>query len=260
MLNQNQKTLLPIIVFSFIALVCFCSKQSTKPADDTTPPVASTIFPAANAAEVPIDTQVFIVFSEAIRADSLDQHLQLLPDLGRKDSVVYDPQAFKLILIPDTMLNYQTTYQCRIAPGITDLAGNPFNDNKLFTWSFTTIRDPNPYLLSVFPMDSSVNVEPDASIELTFNKAMNNEHLLAKFRLLSPNGTVSGQLAYHDNDFRLSFDPDSLQYRTTYTIELAEGIESADGYVFNNGQRYQSIFTVRAPDQIQVLDYFPRET
>ncbi|MCI0496478.1 Ig-like domain-containing protein, partial [candidate division KSB1 bacterium] len=160
MILYRYKAVLPLIIAGLIMWFASCSKQSTKPADDATPPVATTLFPSANATDVPIDTQIFIAFSEAVRADTLERHLQLLPNLGRKDSVFYDPQSFRLILIPDTTLNYQTTYHCRIAPGITDLSGNPFSDNKLFIWSFTTMRDPSPYLVSVVPMDSSVNVEP----------------------------------------------------------------------------------------------------
>jgi|GEM_PF-5876927 len=102
---QSRENLLAIIVSGLILLFCFCSEQSTKPETDITPPVASTLFSATNATDIPIVTQIFIVFSEALRADSLEQQFQLLPNLGRKDSVVYDPQAFKLILIPDTTLN-----------------------------------------------------------------------------------------------------------------------------------------------------------
>lgn len=100
MTHQITKTLSAIIIAGLIVLLCSCSKQSTKPADDTAPPVASTTFPATNASDVPIDTQIFITFSEAVRADSLERQFQLLPNLGRKDSVFYGPQAFKLTLIP----------------------------------------------------------------------------------------------------------------------------------------------------------------
>jgi hypothetical protein len=110
MLSQITKTSLAIIASGLIVLVCFCSKQSTKPIEDTTPPVAIALSPAKNSSGVAIGTQIFITFSEAVRADTLEKHLQLLPNLGRNDSVVYDAQSFKLALIPGKPLSYQINY------------------------------------------------------------------------------------------------------------------------------------------------------
>jgi hypothetical protein len=89
--------------------------------------------PAANATGVAPDTNIVIVFSEAIDRNTLDDNMFHLEGLW--GSVSYDLANFQATLSLMAPLSAGDTYQAVLEPGVRDMAGNRMNEE--YRWSFT---------------------------------------------------------------------------------------------------------------------------
>ncbi len=109
-------------------------------AEDETPPVVSARAPGSGAAGVSIAAAVTATFNEAVVESSIN--FQLL------DGAVVVPAAFSYdapsrtaSLVPDSLLDYETTYTASIS-GVEDLTGNVMAGAD--QWSFATGSPPPP--------------------------------------------------------------------------------------------------------------------
>jgi Big-like domain-containing protein len=112
---------------------------TTGSASDTTPPIVSSITPAAGASFVPVNTSITSVFSEAMDAATINGTSFTLSS-GVTGAVTYDAINRAATFAPSGSLAYNTTYTATITSGVRDLAGNALAQD--FTWNFTTLPIP----------------------------------------------------------------------------------------------------------------------
>jgi hypothetical protein len=110
---------------------------------DTTVPTVGIVTPASGATNVAVGTSVEATFSEGMDQSTLNQGTFTLVKQGTTTPVTatvsYDTQAKKAILKPTTALAEGSTYTVTLkggTSGVKDIAGNPLQTDK--TWSFST--------------------------------------------------------------------------------------------------------------------------
>ncbi len=114
---------------------------------DTTAPTVSSVFPSEGARRVPRNTDVMVVFSEAMEASTINGGTFWLKQAGTTErtlaTVTPDPaNASAAILDPQDRLTSKTTYVVTVTRGAKDLAGNVLDQdpatsgNQQKVWRF----------------------------------------------------------------------------------------------------------------------------
>ncbi len=194
--------------------------------------------------QVPTTTLVRIDFSEAIATNSVNTNgiylrsvasgikvaatLQVVETNGVPRVVVLDPiaplaseQIYELVVIAGDLVNGSGAV---IGSGPRDLVGRPMVTP--FVSRFRTADDEPPVLVSIFPTNNMVQVDPRAVPRLTFNEAIRASGF--SFNLTGPSGTVAGEAAVGVNNRVLSFLPAAdLQPNATYTLSVSNVFDIA---------------------------------
>ena len=118
------------------------------------PPAIISTYPSNGLTGVPFNIAVTASFSEDIDVSTINTstfQLIRLADQTPIQGIVFftNGEAF---FVPQTDLEALTEYTAVITTGVTDLAGNPLEDN--YTWSFTTQKMPDtlpPAIISTYP-------------------------------------------------------------------------------------------------------------
>jgi len=100
---------------------------------DTAPPQVQSTDPASDETGVDPEANIYIVFSEGIDRNTLNNNMFHLKDLW--GSVSYDLATFQATLSLMAPLENGKTYEAVLEPGIRDMAGNRMNE--AYRWSFT---------------------------------------------------------------------------------------------------------------------------
>jgi len=159
-------------------------------------------------------------------------------------TVSYSTIGETAIFTPSGALAANTAYTATIA-GVSDLAGNALASN--FVWNFTTGSAADsvaPTISSTNPVNGAIGAGTDASINATFDKAMDPSSVNpVTFTLTGPGATVvAGQLTYDVPDMIATFTPTSpLATRTTFTAAITGALDLAGNplptftWTFNTG-------------------------
>jgi hypothetical protein len=102
---------------------------------DTIPPTVTSVLPADGSAEVDVNTNLGVTFSEAIDPSTINTSTFLL-DSGVTGSVVYNTSSNIALFVPSAPLASNTSYNARLTTGVRDLVGLPLAADV--TWSITT--------------------------------------------------------------------------------------------------------------------------
>ncbi len=214
----------------------FVWRFTTGTAQDTTPPVVSTTQPAANAANVAINTAISASFSEALDPASVNAAsftLACPAGTAVSGTVAYMMGSNMATFTPAGSLPSSTTCTATLSTAIRDIAGNalaaPFN------WSFTTSAAADmtaPTVSSVFPAAGATGVPVNTSITASFSEAMNPSSLnTSSFLLACPSGTaITGTVAYAMSGNVATFTPGSaLPPSTTCTATITTAARDIAG-------------------------------
>ncbi|MFZ4464563.1 MAG: Ig-like domain-containing protein [Bacteroidales bacterium] len=129
-------------------------------------------------------------------------------------------------LLPGTM------YTATITNAAENVAGTPLANN--YVWTFTTLTNPAPTVISTVPANNAVNVALDQSLEATFSEAMNATTLNAStFIMFEGSNPVAGTISYSGTT--ASFNPSAdLLAGTEYTATITTGAMNPDGTALEN--------------------------
>ncbi|HEU5123392.1 MAG TPA: carboxypeptidase regulatory-like domain-containing protein [Verrucomicrobiae bacterium] len=203
-------------------------------------PVVTNVFPVATAVGVPINSVIELTFNEALLASTVNGNTNGIYLRGPTNLVPAtvtllphpdDAKARVVQVTPLQPLRSLTTYELAvisgerrnaigalIASGPTDLVGR-FTP-QLFVTSFTTRDDDPPQLLSMFPTNGAVQIDPQAVMRLTFNEPLLNTNLAIV--LTSANGNVAGAANLSADGRILTFTPTApLLPNRLYTLTVS---------------------------------------
>lgn len=181
--------------------------------------------------DVPIDTAISAMFSEAMLATSIDGTSFTVtctaPCVSPAGMVSYNSGTFTADFTPDNDLAVGETYTARITTAAVDLTGDALGGNQAappaasdYVWSFTTTARPN--VTAVAPVDGAAAVPVSiTNISAEFSEAMAPITGPATFTLTCPGPCTSptGTVAL-----------DSTNRIATYTLTPATTLEPLTFY------------------------------
>lgn len=126
-----------VLVLLINVMGCHDSSQPIVGITDTTAPTASSTFPANSATDVPINTKITTIFSEAINPLTITAATFVVTGPGTTPvSGTVICAGATATFTPTGNLTGNTTFTATITNGAKDLAGNALASN--YVWSFTT--------------------------------------------------------------------------------------------------------------------------
>jgi hypothetical protein len=148
------------------------------------------------------------------------------PVLG---TVTYSTIGNTATFTPSSALATSTLYTATITTGVADLSGNALASN--YVWTFTTglstdVTAPTVTLMN--PANIAIGVGIDASVNATFDKAMDSSTINpSTFTVTGPGATVVvGKVSYDVADMIATFTPTSpLAAGTTFTAMIAGALD-----------------------------------
>ncbi|MCX6018641.1 MAG: Ig-like domain-containing protein [Chloroflexi bacterium] len=191
---------------------------------------------------VRVDAPIVVRFDQFVDLKSATAAFSLSTGAKKiKGSVVVDGDT--LTFTPATLLDFDTLYSARVAPGVKSAAGGvPMSEDK--RWDFRTV--PLPKLLRIDPSDGARTVEPGAPLTLFFNTDIDPAVVMSFLHVTPP---LSPALVYtyyneYNHSFTVNFD---MQPATQYSVRVDPGIR--DPYGNRTSAGLQSKFKVgnRAP-------------
>ncbi len=207
------------------------------PYDEDLPRVIQ-VTPPNSAIEVPITNDVELLFSEALDTNSISASGIFIR--GTNGSAVVST----VTLVPDTNgvrrivrvqpvapLKSKQTYQLIVlagqlpgaggiivGSGPMDLVGRSMA--APFSSLFTTADGDPPLLISIFPSNNAVQIDPSSVPRLTFNESIRSTNFA--FIVSGPTGPIAGSASVGINGQVLSFVPTALlKPNATYTMTIS---------------------------------------
>ena len=220
------------------------------------PPTLISLSPGISSGGLPINGNVFAVFSQPMDRTTINSNTVILyltsnPNQGwvqTPGTVTLDATGRVLSFSPLANLAVNSTYDFRLSNGIQDASGNTFNgyDATLYTTSTANVTPPtvvafNPPALSA--------VGTNVPVQLAFSTDM-NQTTQAGFSITANGAPVAGTLSWNSAPYCncgsgtvLSFTPTApLQPNTTYTVSYGAPLADMAGngltpgsFTFNTG-------------------------
>jgi phage baseplate assembly protein gpV len=211
---------------------------------DEAAPFVENVDPPDSTIEVPILTGVELLFSEAMATNSISTNGIFLravttgQRVGATVELVETNGVERLVrLQPDAPLVSEQTYEVVVlATDLRDATGGIIGRPPVdlvgrtlpaaFFSRFTTADNDPPVLLSLFPSNNAVQIDPRAVPRLSFNEALRPAGF--SFTLTGPDGVVSGASAVGVDGRVLSFVPaDLLKPNASYTLMVSNVLDLA---------------------------------
>jgi Ice-binding-like/Bacterial Ig-like domain len=201
------------------------STNTTAPLVTSTNPVDASIGAGTN-------QKITATFSEPMNSTTITPTTFTLTGPGATPvvgTVTYSTIGKTATFTPGIVLLPGTSYSAAITTGVTDLSGKPLASN--FFWTFTTGDTTDtvaPIVSSTNPIDGALGIGVDASINASFDKAMDPSTLnLVTFTVAGPGATsVAGQVTYDVPDKIVTFTPTgALATNTTFTAALSGAMD-----------------------------------
>jgi Ice-binding-like/Bacterial Ig-like domain len=201
---------------------------------DTTPPLVSSTNPVDSATGVGTNQKIVATFDKGMDSTTLNGTTFTLMGPGVTPvvgTVTYSTIGNTATFTPASVLAASTIYTATITTGVTDLSGNALASN--YVWTFTTGLGPDitaPIVTSTNPANGAVGVGIDASVNATFDEAMDSSTLNpTTFTVTGPGATVVvGKVSYDVPDEIVTFTPTSaLAASTTFTATITGAMDLA---------------------------------
>ncbi|MCX8122679.1 MAG: Ig-like domain-containing protein [Spirochaetes bacterium] len=200
---------------------------TTQYVPDTTPPtiVAGSRFPAPGTVNVPLNSNIRLQFSEAVK--NIEKITLKKGTITIPVEISYNPATFTVTLDPIDNLEQNTVYTVTVPGGSTGIVIMDLADNRLAstdTWQFTTELDTTPpSIISRYPVPGAVNVQLKPVITVTFSEPVVN--VTTSTFTLSGSGVGTFYVVYDDATRTATLTPGTeLSNNTTYTVTLTNGI------------------------------------
>ncbi|MFH1137495.1 MAG: Ig-like domain-containing protein [Pseudomonadota bacterium] len=212
---------------------------------DQEPPIVTSTTPAAGAVGVAVNSVVYVVFSEEMKASTINTASFAINN-GVTGAVSYSGTT--AVFTPDSPLVNGVTYTAAISTDVKDLAGN--NMTTEYSWNFTTISDAAPpQVTKTSPADGAENVVLETTIIAYFNEPMNAQSISTASFLVTKNGIpVPGDVDYDIGMRAAVFTPTAiLESLTEYSVIITTAVKDAAGNPLASGYSW-SFTTYERPD------------
>jgi hypothetical protein len=206
------RALAPIAGFALVAVVLYNATSV-----DRVPP-SYQIKLSAPAGDLAMTlTSIDVVFSEPVRHDTAERAFSIDPSVQGS----FHWQGMTMIFTPSAKLPLSSTFKVHVAAGIEDRVGN--SQSKTQDMTFTTVAAPG--VTRVVPAAGDVSVPVDSPIQITFDRNMDLEKVLAGLTIepdVPFTATWNGPV--------LTIVPNNpLSFSTVYKIRISDKAVDTDG-------------------------------
>jgi|GEM_PF-4563082 len=223
---------------------------------DTIPPDVVAVFPLDGSANVPVNTQVSLTFSEPIQQSSVISNFSLVDAalVQVAGNFTFNANDTQATFTPSVALSYIASYSSRIA-NVADVAGNLMTAQK--TYSFSTGIQPDttpPMVLSVTTPYGATNVATNTTISMTFNELINTTTLTnANITLTANSLDIPGNIGFGGASATIAtFTPTSaLPYSASCALTISAGVADITGNPLP--APYIATFSTRAAPSIMLV-------
>ena len=212
--------------------------------EETVRPSIAEKLPAEDAENVPLNTNVTVIFSEPVIGIANSETAFTLQRVGATTTVpahiTYDSATKTAVLDPDQDLDADSYYIVTLTNEIQDRAGNDLSGAPV-TWIFTTYSDVDttpPEIVSRSPYIGEQNVPVHSVITVEFSEPVVSANDPANFTVeLIGLGPITGDVEY--NNLVATFTPhddfvQGRQYKVTITGGGTTGIKDTAGNPFTS--------------------------
>ena len=200
-----------------------CSFYTGTVAGETPPAVESTVPSQGDAAVVPT-TAIGVSFSEPVVPATI------LFSLSTGSTTVpcgMNYSGTTATFTPISALAFSTLYTATVSAGVRDLAGNPMQND--YVWSFVTgtaLDTVPPAVAAVVPAPGATNVNDRPTISITFTEAVNPATITFT---LTAGATASPCPITYSGVTATCIPPSPLKKATLYTARIKSGVEDLTG-------------------------------
>jgi hypothetical protein len=191
---------------------------------DNTKPQVVTITPADGSNNLPVNTNIVIVFSEAMTPASItDTTIRLTSNQGAISITPVLEADGKTVDIAGLSLNSFMLYTLTVTTSVEDAAGNTVE--TAVSSSFTTLDTQPPLVVSTTPTNGQTGILPNTAITVTFNEPVNKSTFTSQNLVVKKGETfnsginISGAITFNENSTCATFTPSNLlEENTRYWI------------------------------------------
>ena len=209
--------------FSALDVLSFTTSDSDV-LDNAAPGLVS-IVPAQYATGVSVDSTIVMEFNEAIDATSRPA----ITGGGVTVLGEYSVSGNTLTFTPDAPLNGQTQYTVNLYYSVRDSVGN---SSYIGYYYFTTevVEDTTaPTLASISPVADAIDINPGATIRLTFSEPMNPNTVNSSNIALYANGSVITPSVSRSADGQQVSLTANMPTASVVSVILTDGLEDLSG-------------------------------
>ncbi len=199
---------------------------SFRVAPDRDPPTIVNRFPAADVSNVDINVNVMVTFSEAMDVATINTTTFTVS--GKSGMVSYDPVQRRATFISDSPFTYDSLVTVTLTSGVTDVAGNPLNEES---WSFRVAPDRQaPTIINRSPEPNAVDVPLDSVVTIQFSEDINPNSINSNSVLLSPGTNPLARIDYDSATYTVTLTPGSaLRDLQLYRVYVLSGLRDLAG-------------------------------
>ncbi len=206
----------------------------------TQPPEVTWTTPSTDQTLVAPVTKIEVQFNQPIDLSSFKEAFSLKTADGRRVIGDFEYYTNTLVFQPEEMLDFDQTYEVRIARGVTSLSGGE-GMRADYEWRFTTA--PLPRIIGTSPPDGTKDAYPYTDFRIHFNAPIDPDTVMGNLTMTPPLSPTQVYTYFDtwDNSFVLYFNP---QPSTDYQVHIGPHI--ADPYGNTTGQEMTVRFTTAA--------------
>ncbi len=168
--------------------------------------------------QVALNEPIVVTMSENVDFEQFADYITIEPALSGE----WKTTDYKTLAFVPTNAKQDTTYTVTLAAELPTFDGGYLTEAS--THSFTTLGPVT--IASSSPVTGSGGVSVNSAIRITFDQAVHTDSAASKFSI-SP--AVDGAISWDGNT--MIFTPAAaLEFNSTYTVTLAKGIKSVDGF------------------------------
>lgn len=196
-------------------------------------PEVESVFPVADATDVPLDTNMIINFTKGMDTTSTQSAFSYTDGSQTwtisDGTVVWSNNDKSMSFTPFSSLLYDSDYQVTMAHTATDKNGKSLESD--YIWSFSTAPAP-PQVVSHQPEDGALNVAVDQQIIINFSKTMDRPSVENAFSYtdgINQWSSSDGTIIWSISDTKFTFTPtDDFINGATYEINLSHTAMDTD--------------------------------
>lgn len=226
--------LLIALLAMFTAFGCFGTGDN----GDTEPPVIVSVSPTNHDTDVPVNTQVHVVFNKSvINISSATLYLDRLGTFGHIQATVsYNDETRTATLTPAQPLEWDTIYAVTITSDVRSRSGVALEADS---WVFTTSteEDITPPVIEERSPNQDYYVAIDTEIYVVFSeKVFNVGGSTVYLKDNSTNQIVAATVSYNQDNFKATVNAGTLKEWTSYTLYVTDSIVDGAGNHLSNNQ------------------------